>query len=330
MSKKRLNIIEFAREAGVSTATVSRAFSPHGKINEKTKARITLMAEELGYVPNIHARNLVLKKTNTLALFYPTPPEMNADYYLFELILGINEAVAHAEMYLQIHVIPNNQKSVPPFYRNVLFNGSIDGMIFVDEGGNFSTNMKQILDDMSLPYVIIGDNPSGRNVVASDIRGGACKAGKYLRKIGCCHPAYVGGINDGPKILGFREGLGELCETLFMDKGGSTFNDGVMAFDRIFSSHPEVDGVLCANDILAIGLIHAALKRGIKVPDALSVIGCDDLKIAGFYSPSLTSIRVSKFDIGKTAVSELFKLINGEQRNIEKILDCELVLRESA
>lgn len=330
MVQKRLNIIEFAREVGVSIATVSRAFKPSGKIRKETKAQITQMARKLGYTPNIHARNLVLKKTNTLALFYPAPPEINANYYFSELILGISETVADAEMYLQIHIIPKRQKSVSPFYRDILFNGSVDGLIFVDEGGCFSMDLKQILDDLLLPYVIIGNNSSGRNIVASDIKGGACKAGRYLRKIGCSHPAYVGGINDGLKILGFMEGLEDFHRILFMDRGGSTFNDGVMAFDRIFSSHPEVDGVLCANDILAIGVIHAASKRGIKVPDVLSVIGCDDLSIAAFYSPSLTSIKVPKFDIGKTAVAELLKLINNEQQNIEKILDCELVLRESA
>ena len=128
----------------------------------------------------------------------------------------------------------------------------------------------------------------------------------------------------------YKKGLGPLAQNLHLDQGGTTFQHGSQAFDRIMAEKPEVDAVLCANDIIAIGFMRAAIAQGRKIPEDIAVIGCDDVKIARFHTPALTSIQLHEYDIGQRAVSQLDRLISGETELQNEIIETELIIRESA
>ena len=155
-------------------------------------------------------------------------------------------------------------------------------------------------------------------------------AGKHFRDCGKKKPAYVGGLSDKSKRDGFKAGLGRLTSNLCIDRGGSTFLDGFNSFERVTGTAPETDCVLCANDILAMGFIKAALAAGWKIPDDIAVIGFDDIKISQYFSPALTSIRLHMDTIGEKSVHLLQRVMNGGKIAYGEKIDCELILRDSA
>jgi len=326
----KINIVKFAAMLGVSTATVSRAFSNKGRISHETKGMILARASEVGYRPNVNARNLILKTTNTIAFFYPSLIKGEPDFFITEIMLGINETISANNKILQIFPLsPSNDENLE-FYKSVILNGSVSGIIVIS-GVSTSDELIELANNWSVPCVEIGPvNNDKVNSVSFKLEQGTKLAGKYFYKIGCKHPAYVSGIHDENKLCGFKEGLEDLAGNLIVDQGGTTFQHGSTAFGRIFRQHPEIDAVLCANDILAIGFMKAALAKGLRIPQDVAVIGCDDVKIARFYTPALTSIQLHEYEIGQKAVVQLTKLIDGETELQNELIETELIIRESA
>lgn len=331
MKQQRINIKKFADMLGVSTATVSRAFSGKGRISGETRRMIKAKAKEIGYRANSYARNLTLQKSDTVAFFYPLIIQGEPDYFISEIMLGINDTTTKENMLLQVNSIPASCSiSLLEFYTDIILNGSIAGAIIVS-GTKSSAKLVKIAKSAQVPYIIIGHMSGEKaNIVTFQTERGAELAGKYFKKTGRKNPAYIGGILDRRKKIGFKKGLEELGQNIVYDKGGSTFQHGGMAFQRIISVSPKVDSVFCANDILAIGFIKAADAYGLKIPKDIAVIGCDDIQIARYYSPGLTTIRLGEYEIGEEAVQQLKRLLTGEQLLPEEVLECELIIRESA
>lgn len=327
---RKINIKEFASLMGVSTATVSRAFSTKGRISEKTRCKILEKAANVGYRPNANARNLILKTNNNIGFFYPSLIHGEPDYFISEIMQGINEAVNSVQKTLQIYPVQPSKDNNMDFYKNIILNGSMAGIIFIS-GVPTSDELIKLAEKSQIPCIKIGPKTKGLfNSVSFNLEKGSILAGKYLKGIGRKHPAYVKGLHDESKLFGFKKGLGRLAGKLLVDQGGSTFHDGAESFARIISSNPKVDSVFCANDIIAIGFIRAALNRGKKIPEDIAVIGCDDVKIAQYYNPALTSIQLHEYDIGQQAVSLLERLIAGETKLESKLIETELIVRESA
>jgi DNA-binding LacI/PurR family transcriptional regulator len=327
---KKINIVEFSAILGVSTATVSRAFNDKGRISDETREMILGRASEVGYRPNVNARNLILKTTNTIAFFYPSLIKGEPDYFITEIMLGINETVSANHKMLQIFPLaPKNDENMD-FYKNVILNGSVSGIIVIG-GVSTSEELIEVAGNGSVPCIEIGSADKEKvNSVSFKLEYGTGLAGKYFNNIGRKHPVYVSGIHDESKLLGFKRGLGKLAADLVIDQGGTTFQHGSAAFERIYSRHSEIDAVLCANDIIAIGFMKAALSKGLRIPQDIAVIGCDDVKIARFYTPALTSIQLHEYDIGQKAVIQLERLIAGEGVLQEELIETDLIIRESA
>jgi len=129
MNKKRLTIKDFSKKLGVSTATVSRAFSTKGRISEKTRAYIHEKAIELGYRANAHARNLTLQKSDSIGYFYPSLITGEPDYFISEILMGINEAVSDLNMRLHIYPFAVTDGKLPNNYKTLIFDGSLAGVI---------------------------------------------------------------------------------------------------------------------------------------------------------------------------------------------------------
>jgi len=160
---------------------------------------------------------------------------------------------------------------------------------------------------------------------------GAEKAGRFFLDSKRKHPVFICGLQDKRKINGFKKGLGKLAANLLIDKGGSTFQDGYNAYKRVVAQKQNIDSVFCANDILAIGFMRAAKQNGRSIPEELSVIGCDNIKFAQYYTPSLTTIRIPKYELGQQSVKDLMEIIDHKtEKQHSKILDCELIVRESS
>lgn len=328
--RKRINIIEFSAMLGVSTATVSRAFSNKGRISESTREKILLKATEYGYSPNINAQNLTLKSSNTIAFFYPRLISGEPDFFITEIMLGMNESVLNMNKVLQIFSFATIDEPNFEFYKKIILNDSLAGIIVIG-GSLISKKLQEIADLGGIPCVTIdAENKQQKNSVSFHLEKGCKVIGNYFKDKSINQAMYISGINDLDKLNGFKAGLGRLREGLIIDKGGSRLSDGAEAFNRMRDSLVKVDAVFCANDILAIGFMKAALDAGVRIPQDLSIVGCDDVAISRYYSPALSTLHLNIYEIGAMAVSILERLIGGEIDIDCEIIATELIIRESS
>ncbi|MDD5728141.1 MAG: LacI family DNA-binding transcriptional regulator [Victivallales bacterium] len=331
MMKTKPTIKEFAKSLGISTATVSRAFNDSGRISLKTREKIIAQAQRLGYRANVHARNLGGKRSTTIALFYPAFNNEEPDYFITEIMQGINNSLRTFGYNLQISPFPFAfPESAAAACQGQILEGSFAGVIIV-AGSRGSIQLLETAARYGIPHVIVGHMPDQNcNAVLFDNEYGAMLAGKYFKNTGRQHPAYISGYLDRRKKAGFRKGLQFDDERIVFIEGGNSFRDGGLAFERLSAAHPETDCVLCANDVLAVGFIRAASTQGIRIPEDIAVIGFDDIRLARYMTPALSSVSLHLTAIGEQAVNVLKRLLDGEKEIQPQTIECDLVLRESS
>ncbi|MEA2012801.1 MAG: LacI family DNA-binding transcriptional regulator, partial [Verrucomicrobiota bacterium] len=208
----KTTIKNLASSLGVSTATVSRAFTGKGRISDRTRIKILKKAEEVGYRANIYARSLTGKSSETIGLFYPSLVNGEPDYFINEIMSGISETIAGSNKNLQIFPIQQKMaEKVIEFYKDVIFNGSISAVIVI-YGSLSAITLVEMAKSVNIPYIVIGDiEGEEKNSISYHIENGAQQVGEYLLTSGKKKPAYVGGVNDSPKRKGFLRGLGCLA-----------------------------------------------------------------------------------------------------------------------
>lgn len=325
---KRMDIKTFAKELGVSTATVSRAFGSAGRISDKTREKILQAADELGYYANYNASRLGSKKSGSLYFFYPEIYTEEPDYFVSEVILGINRNLDHSQCF-KITPFDEHNNCILNSCKQQIMDGRVAGAIILS-GTKGANVLAALAEKVKIPYVIIGRNPKfTNNVVDYDNEHGAFLAGKLLKRLGRKKVAYVSGHLDKLKKRGFAKGFGIELNQLITIKGGAGFRYGIQAMETLHKKYPDVDGVLCVNDNLAIGLISHAQKLGVKVPKDLSVVGFDDIAFSKFFNPSLSTVSLNLKELGSAAVRLLEKQIASNQKCENEFVQCELIIRES-
>lgn len=331
MASGKLTIKKFAELLGVSTATVSRAFSSKGRISDRTRRHIIAQARELNYCANIHARSLSAPDSSLIALYYPELNSEEPDYFIAEIMMGINSTLAKSGRNLQVNPLPLvTPEAILNLCKEQLLSGAAAGAIIM-YGAESSEELYKCAGDRAIPCVVIGEMEGVKyNNVIYDMRHGASLAGRYFRNTGRKHPAYLSGHLDQNKQKGFRTGLEMPAAEIVKIGPCFGFRDGYHAMELIAEKHPETDCVLCATDAIAMGFIKAAFDRKIKIPRDIAVISYDDTCAARYYSPALSSVRLKPFEIGRSAALILERLMNGEKNIQAEIIECDLVVRESS
>ena len=334
MTIKKLKIKDFAGILGVSTATVSRAFSSKGRISDKTRQHIISKAKELGYSANIHARSLSTPDSSKIALYYPELNKEEPDYFVAEIMMGINSTLAEHGKKLQVNPIPlNASELILNLCKDQILSGAIAGVIIIS-GSQSSRELYDCAKSRAVACVLVGnmDNMYGvkNNNVVYDTRHGGFLAGRYFKNTARKHPAYLSGHLDRDKQQGFRKGLEMSAEKIVTIGPGFGFRDGYNAMELISEKHPQTDCVLCATDAMAMGFIKAAMDRKIKIPNDIAVISYDDTCAARYYSPALSAVSLKPFEIGKNAAMILERTMNGEKNIQTELIECDLVVRESS
>ncbi len=330
---KRMDIKTFAKELGVSTATVSRAFGSAGRISEKTREKILKAADELGYYANYNASNLGSKKSGSICFFYPEIYTEEPDYFVSEVILGINRNLDHRQVF-KVTPFDENDNRILNSCKQQILDGRVSGAIILS-GTKGANILASLAEKVKIPYVIIGRNPKfTTNTVDYDNEHGAFLAGKLLKRLGRKKVAYISGHLDKLKKRGFAKGFGIEMSELITVRGGAGFRYGIQAMETLRKKYPDVDGVLCANDNLAIGLINHAQKIGVNIPKDLSVVGFDDIAFSKFCNPSLSTISLNLKELGSAAVRLLEKQMSGRDKSTpakceNEFIQCELIIRES-
>jgi len=326
----RPTIYDVARLAGVSTATVSRALNGTGQIAPATRAAIDAAVEQLGYRPNTIARSLVTKSTQTIALLLP---DITNPFYA-ALVSGIQQRAleaGHTMLLCTTEGDPEREEQYLSLLRAKQVDGAlVDGLVLPPD------RIARFVRD-GFPIVCLDRDVDSASVplVQVDNRLGARMATEHLLSLGHIQIAHVAGAPElrisEERVEGYREAL--LAAHLTPDpalvaSGGFTEEGGYRATRALMGT--GFSAVFAANDLSALGVISALTETGWRVPEDVSVVGFDDLRLSRYTSPPLTTIRQPAAEIAERATQLLLDLTHGKQVHQQlHLLEPELIVRGS-
>lgn len=325
-----VTIKDIAREANVAVSTVSKVLNKRdASIGEATRIRVRETAERLGYQPNMVARGLRAKSTHTLGFVLPdiTNP------YFPAIARGI-EDTAHEAGYTVIFCDTDDDVNRESSSIRTLTAKMIDGIILTHALDTRLSNLKEC----QVPTVVVNrclhDITSGVGLVYTDMKIAIRTATDYLFTKGCSNISLIAARRDlAPnRFEGYADSLAKhgipLREELVFegDYDAETGGRGI----EILCNRASFDGVVCGNDLIAMGAIRALRCHGKAVPQDVRVIGLDDIYLARYFEPSLTTVRQPAYEIGQAAAQMLItSLSEGVQLSIKE-LPFKLMIRESA
>lgn len=324
--EKPVSIKDIARKASVSPSTVSRALHHHPRISEETGERIRLLAQEMGYSPSLPARSLVTRHTATIGLVITHA----ADPFLGRLVIGVEET-ARSNGYSvflcsSYRDADREEEVIRSFYER-----RVTGVIVT--GSQIDAGYLQLRERFPLPIVLVNFSAYPHSV-STDNQAGARQAVEHLVQLGHRRIAYVAnrrsqGTNFD-RFTGYKAVLARYDippEKRLLVEGDGTLAGGVQAMQQLLALSQPPSAVFCFNDMTAMGVLHALDQAGLQVPRDCSVIGFDNLELASYYCPPLTTVHQPSYHLGQRAMRMLLKLIQDGDDVQAEVLPAELIVR---
>lgn len=330
MPRSHVTIREVAALAGVSHQTVSRVINRSERVNPETRQRVEAAIEQLGYRPNAVARSMAHGRTRMLACFAPNL----IDYTFASLIEGAEQTCRQRGYFLLSASAPD-EAAFASLVEELLHSRRVDGLIVL----NPYSDRRHTLIPKSIPLVYAGIHTPTANAdtISLDDRGGGQMVARYLlglnhRRIACITGPLVEDCTR-ERIAGFQAELqlaGAPLDGCQMQEGDWTVESGYQAARRLIQNDGGFSAVFAQNDRMGIGAIHALREAGLRVPGDISVIGFDDIPLAAYLDPPLTTVRQEPFEIGKAAAGLLIERIELPERPRQhRLVPAELVTRQS-
>jgi len=331
-----VSIKDIARAAGVSHSTVSRALRNSALIRPATRERIQEIAREMGYSPDTIARSLVTGRTRTVGIVVTTI----TDPFVAELVHGIeNHALpsGYSTILASSGGEPEREVAAVEMLRAkrveaVIVTSSRVGALYLER-----------LEAQEVPVVLINDHTSQAAPttcsVTVDNRGGGRLATEHLVGLGHWRIAYVAaapGHYDGvERQTGYRQALDAASipqDPGLVLAGDGRADGGERAFAALQTLAEPATAVFCYNDMTAIGLLRAARRAGVRVPDDLAVVGFDDIAFASYVVPALTTIAQPTTSMGECAMDMALALAGGGEACPRRhvVMPGRLIVRESS
>ena len=321
----RATIREVARQAGVSPSTVSRALSTPDMVNPATRERVLRAAQRLGYAPNRAARGLITGRTGNLGLIVPDL----ANPFFPSVVKGVQAKAREAD-YALFLADTDEDPSVEAGLVQVLAK-QVDGLILCCPRAP-EEEIRALSDSTTLVMV----NRRIHNVpsVVFDNADGMRQAVAHLQALGHHRVAWVGGPRTSwstrERIRGLRAATAAAgMELLVTGHFPPQFEGGVAAADLVIAS--GVTSVIAYNDVMALGLLSRLRDRGMHVPGDISVVGIDDIPMSSMSSPALTTVSLTKEQLGRASVDLLLSLLEHPEgvRKVRRELPTQLLVRAS-
>lgn len=305
-------IKDVAQKANVSIATVSRVLHNLGGYSDKTKQKVDQAIKELKYQPNAIARGLINKRTQTIGVLFPDV----SSSFSSDLLHGISEYV-HEHNYSVIVCNTDQDGKRTLKYLQLLREKQVDGIIFSSEV--LKQEYYDMLESMNVPVVLVSSRTDYANVpyVKVDDYQAAYDAVYYLITKGHRSISMISGtkgdpIAGTPRVEGYRKALeahGIAFDSRYLVYGDFSYDSGCRAMEVILRRTPEATAVFAASDEMAIGALSVVTKHGMNVPEDISIMGYDDLRLARMVNPPLTTVRQPLYDIGMLASEKLIGMI---------------------
>jgi LacI family transcriptional regulator len=336
---KRPTARKVAELAGVSRTTVSFVLNnlPGMRISEETRQRVLDAARQLNYHPDATARRMVSGKTNLIGLVLRQSPEQAfADHFLPQVLSGLSQAAGAQDYHTLLQAIPPDNHTGA--YMRLIRERHVDGILISGPRSDDEELLRVRAE--GAPVVLMGQLPNSRvPFVDVDNVGGAGLAVRHLlglghRRIGLitnADPAYTASAD---RLMGYRQALAEGgvdYDEGLVRYGNFTPQSGLAAMDELLTLQPRPTAVFVASDTVALGALQALRRAGLRVPQDLALVGFDDIPLAEFVDPPLTTVRLPAHGLGWGAADLLIRLIAAEEeiRNPNVFLETELVVRES-
>jgi DNA-binding LacI/PurR family transcriptional regulator len=329
---KRTSIKDIARLANVSHSTVSRALRHNPMINVETAERIRRIAQDAGYRPSAAARSLVTNRTATIGVVVTNI----GDPFAAEVVKGIEDAANEHEY----SVLLANSNAEPPRELHAVRSFEerrVDGIIVTSS--RVGALYAAALSETRIPIVLLNNQHPSEFLfsVLIDNAAASREAVRYLLGLGHVRIAYIGDRqgyqSDADRLLGYRSALeqaGVASRPEYIVRGDGKPEGGALAAAALIDLPEPPTAVFCYNDMTALGALGVLRARGWRVPGDISLVGFDDLFVASYTDPPLTTIRQPMIDMGRKAVETLMLLIGGSRDAASTVVPGELIVRKSA
>lgn len=325
------SIKDIARLARVSHPTVSRALQNSPLVNPKTAERIRKIAEEAGYRASAIARGLVTRKTRTIGLAVTTI----ADPFTSEVVSGIEQAAndhSYRVILADSNADPDREKEIVQAFAEQ----RVDGIIVTSS--RVGDLYLPLLSEMMVPIVLVNDQHPGAFVHSVMIANqeGARAVTEHLIGLGHRRIAFIGDRygyqSDTERCDGYKEALARAGIPAIPDlivHGNGKPEAGKRAMDGLLALKTPPTAVFCYNDMTALGAMRSIYAHGLQIPGDISVTGFDDLFLASYTQPTLTTVRQPMRHMGQLAMENLIKLMSGEEAVAGVKVKPELIVRGS-
>ncbi|QJW46029.1 LacI family DNA-binding transcriptional regulator [bacterium BFN5] len=330
---KRITIKDVAQAAGVSIATVSRILNGQSGVSPALIAQVQLAVAELDYQPNAVARALKVQESRSLGLIIP-----DIENPFFPALVRGVEDYAQEKGYALILCNTDGHSEEEAKYIKFLLSKQVDGILCV---ANLSfAEHGEWLKQVSVPIVLVDRRIPGApfSTVLVDNMLGAAMAVEHLIQQGRKHIAMIGGKIQSPTNLertdGYRQalmlhGLPYLNELVI--NADFTFEGGFAAGKALIAGGKHFDAVFAANDMMAIGVIECLAQHHVQVPEDVAVVGFDNIRMAGWYKPALSTISQPVYEMGQIAAKMVLEqMLDGTVAAQTVMLTPELIVRQSS
>jgi LacI family transcriptional regulator len=325
-----VTIRDVAKAAKVSVATVSRALNGHDNVTDAVRDTVLKVAKELRYAPHAAARSLSSRRTHTIGVVLP---DLHGEFFS-ELVRGIDQVAREHRQYLLVssyHGHPEEQGAALRAMR-----GRVDGLLVMSPYVNHSGFLTENLAT-AMPVVLINTHlpDSGFVSLRIDNYAGAVQMVQHLVERGHRRIAFIAGPDDNfdarERLRGYHDALKQLLPkakpwVLTGDFGEAS---GHVAGGVIAAAGERPDAVFAANDMMALGCLFAFNQAGIKVPEQIALVGFDDIPLARYVHPALTTMRVNIAELGARALRALLEP-GGEAANDDSSIVPKLIERASS
>lgn len=329
-------IRDIAKKSGYSISTVSKALNGYEDISPEAKNKIIRIAEEIHYIPNLRSKNLSRREKSSIAfIFSGLKKDGAADGIIYNIMAGAYAYATNMNYDVQIYTTNVSKQKEISYYR-FCKERNIEGAVV--QGISTDDPYFTELVNSNLPCVLIDICTDNQNVgfISIDNVKAAQEATNYLIGIGHRNIAMINGRPNAfvsqLREEGFRKALGEKNIEInenWIVSGDFSRSKAYNEAYKLLQLYPEITAIFCASDLMALSVYEAAEKLGISIPDDLSVVGFDNIPLSSFISPKLTTVKQDMYKIGYEAAKLLKSIIKGEKIERHKIMDYELLIRDS-
>lgn len=338
MPSKRTTSFDVAKLAGVSRTTVSFVLNrvPGVSIGDATRQRVLDAAQQLDYHPNAAGRKLASGKSSTLGLVLRQSPEqVFADPFLVQVVLGVEQAAASQGFHVLVKPLePNDHEG----YTRLIRENYVDGIILSGPRAD-DLEILQLRHD-GFPVILMGQLPES-NIPFVDINAfdGAAAAVQHLidqghQRIAMITNAPLEYTSAQQRRAGYEKTLqqaGIPLDCSLVQAGNYTPASGYVAMGELLNVSPRPTAVFVASDVVAMGAIQSIKRAGLSIPKDMAVVGFDDIPLAEYYDPPLTTIRLPAYGLGWAVGERLVHIIQGDDKEQTGVfLESELIIRASS